>query len=129
MAARFSRWMLAAIVAVAPLGAASGCGHSRLSAAATKPMSPAEGAGDYKQSPGGPLEKPVVPRPSGEPSAGEITACPPRCNADGSWAGCGLKRPRGEGCQGCTPRCLGKGSSDVGWYDCNGALIVPRRCN
>ena len=93
-------------------------------------MSPAEGAADYKYSPGGPHERPVVPSPSGEPSSGPagVVHCPPTCNADGSWSGCGLKKSRGEACQGCSPKCKGKGSADEGWYDCNGVLIVQRQC-
>jgi len=128
------RSLLALVVTLAPLGAgfATGAcaGRSEVSAAATKPMSPAEGAADYKDSPGGPHMKPVIPSPSGEPSAGpaEVANCPPKCNADGTWYGCGLKKPRGSACQGCTPTCKAKGTADEGWYDCSGVLIAQRKC-
>jgi len=102
-------------------------------AAGTKPMSPAEGAADYKDNPMGPHERPPVPTTGGEPTAsapspGEDPACPPKCSPDGSWVGCGLKKPRGTKCMGCTPKCKAKGSADEGWYDCTGVLIILRPC-
>lgn len=120
----------ALIVLLLSTALAACAGENRVSASATKPMSPAEGAADYKHSPAGPAEKPVVPAPSGEPGvkAPEIVECPPKCNADGSWSGCGLKKSRGSQCQGCAPKCKGKGTPDEGWYDCNGVLIVQRPC-
>ncbi|MBI2394482.1 MAG: hypothetical protein HYV09_33235 [Deltaproteobacteria bacterium] len=122
----------AVVVVLAPLALTFACTSTpRGSAAATRPTSPADGAADYKYNPGGPHEKPIVPVPSGEPTAPagvEITDCPPKCNPDGSWSGCGLKKPRGAACQGCTPKCKGKGTPDEGWYDCNGVLIAQRRC-
>lgn len=125
------RSLFAVLISLAPLAllSVSACNNgTRASAAATKPQSPAEGAADYKYSPGGPHEKPIIPAPSGEPTAGEITDCPPKCNPEGAWIGCGLKKPRGSQCQGCTPKCKGKGTPDEGWYDCNGVLIVQRQC-
>lgn len=102
----------------------------QVSAAATKPLSPAEGAKDYDVNPGGPFEKPIIPSPSGEPSAGptEVADCPPTCGANGAWIGCGLKKARGSKCEGCTPKCKAKGTPDEGWYDCAGVLIVQRAC-
>lgn len=114
-----------------PAGIAA-CRQNRVTAAATKPMSPADGAHDYKEQPGGPLIPPVVPTASADPGATEPEAgppdCPPKCRGDGSWIGCGLKKPRGSGCHGCEPKCKGKGTQDEGWYDCSGVLIVARPC-
>jgi hypothetical protein len=127
------RLLLRRAVFLAPIGAAvlamSACARNQVSAAASKPLSPAEGTADYKYSPGGPHERPTVPSPTGkEPTTGEVSDCPPRCNADGSWSGCGLKKSRGSDCQGCTPTCKAKDTPDEGWYDCSGMLIVPRKC-
>lgn len=125
------RTAFALVVSLAPLGAAlavSACSGNRATAAQTRPSGPADGAADYKYSPGGPHERPLIPSPSGEPTAGEIADCPPRCNADGSWGGCGLKKSRGSDCQGCAPKCKAKSTPDEGWYDCNGVLIVQRQC-
>ncbi len=119
-----------AFLAVAPF-AMQACGGGATTAAATKPMSPAEGAADYKENPMGPAERPPVPHPSGEPSASGAPAgldCPPKCGPDGAWIGCGLKKPRGTKCDGCNPKCKAKGSADEGWYDCTGVLIVLRQC-
>lgn len=99
---------------------------------ATKPMSPADGAKDYDQTPPGP----AYPEPletgqsaGGRPGSTEqSTACPPRCGVDGAWRGCGLKSPRGGPCPGCTPTCTHKRMPEEGWYDCAGALIVRAVC-
>lgn len=123
---RVIRTLVLLLASVASLTSCGGA--SRVNAGATKPMSPAEGAGDYKHSPGGPHETPIIPTPGGEPNAGEVTDCPPKCNAAGAWIGCGLKKPRGSACEGCTPTCKGKGTADEGWYDCTGMLIVQRKC-
>ncbi len=129
------RHLLALTIAVAPFAAhfVAACDNNRVSAAATKPMSPADGAGDHKSSPGGENLKPVVPESSNDPGAtgGSSPAaadCPPKCNSDGAWSGCGLTKPRGGACQGCTPKCKGKGTKDEGWYDCSGVLIAQRAC-
>ncbi|MGZ6066650.1 MAG: hypothetical protein ACXWVM_29900 [Polyangiales bacterium] len=109
-----------------------------MSAETTKPMGPADGAADYKQnSMGPPLDKPIVPVPSGEPTKPPkepggpeptVVECPPTCSPQGGWIGCGLTKIRGSKCQGCTPKCKGKGTPDEGWYDCAGVLIVNRPC-
>ena len=95
-------------------------------------MSPAEGAADYKDNPMGPATAPVVPTTGGEPNAPGSAAtepvCPPKCGADASWIGCGLPKPRGTQCTGCTPKCKAKGTADEGWYDCSGILIVRHPC-
>ncbi len=122
---------VALVLTIAPVGAVA-CQQNRVTAAATKPLSPAEGANDYKENPGGPLVRPAVPEASGEPGSGDPEPgppdCPPKCRGDGSWIGCGLKKPRGSGCHGCEPKCKGKGTQDEGWYDCSGVLIVARPC-
>lgn len=126
-----TRTLVALLLVALPLASAGACsGNNRMSAAATKPMGPANGAGDYKDNPGGPHGHAVVPVASGEPNApgSAIEHCPPSCNADGSWTGCGLKKPRGNGCKGCEPKCKGKSTIDEGWYDCNGVLIAARNC-
>lgn len=98
-------------------------------AAVSKPMSPAEGAKDYDQNPGGPLQKPIVPAGSAEPnSSPPVAECPPTCSPQGGWIGCGLTKIRGSKCEGCVPKCKAKGSADEGWYDCSGVLIIARPC-
>ena len=125
-----TRLLLALCLAALPLASIGACGPgSRVSAAATKPTGPANGAGDYKDSPGGPATPPVVPTASGgEPAAGVQPDCPPKCGSDGAWYGCGLKKPRGGNCGGCAPKCKGKGTSTEGWFDCNGMMIAERKC-
>jgi len=104
------------------------CEVARQTTSVTKPMSPADGAKDYDVDRGGPSLRPVVPSGGAEPESSRVD-CPPQCDADtGMWEGCGLKRPTGSKCQGCTPRCRGKSTESVGWYDCSGVLIVARRC-
>lgn len=126
---------LAALVALLPAGVAvaSACGPSSpVGAHATKPLSPADGAKDYAGDPPGP----DTPTPIGSgPGVGarpgsteQPTGCPPRCGADGSWRGCGLRSPRAGSCAACTPTCSGKGTGDEGWYDCSGILIVRGAC-
>ncbi len=132
-----TRLLVALCLVVVPLASIGACHHvphsERASAGATKPTGPAEGAGDYWNNPGGPAtapQPPVTGDPRAEPTEtppGED--CPPKCSADGSWIGCGLKKPRGTGCTGCVPKCKGKGTSDEGWYDCNGVLIAQRKCS
>lgn len=117
-----TRILFAFALALLPVGACSNTANT----AATKPMSPANGAADYKDSPGGPHEPAVVPSGSGEPNS--PSDCPPKCSEEGSWIGCGLKKPRGTGCKGCTPKCKGKGTTMEGWYDCNGVMIAERKC-
>lgn len=122
------RALIVALLALAPLASIGACsGSNAVSAAATKPTGPANGAADYKDSPGGPATPPVVPTASGEP--GSASDCPPKCGDDGAWIGCGLKKPRGTGCKGCTPKCKGKGTSMEGWFDCNGVMIAERKCD
>jgi hypothetical protein len=126
-----TRILLALCLAVVPLASIGACGHTdRVNAAASKPMSPANGAADYDKSPGGPATAPTPPTVGTgvEPIAQPSDDCPPRCADDGSWMGCGLKKPRGTGCKGCTPKCKGKDSADEGWYDCNGVMIAQRKC-
>lgn len=121
-----TRIILAACLAVLPFASAFACVSSdRVNAAATKPTSPANGAADYKDSPGGPHVAPGVPNPNpgAEPNGAVDDQCPPKCAPDGSWKACGLKKPRGSGCTGCTPKCKGDG-----WYDCSGVLIVAAKC-
>lgn len=120
------RPLFAIVLAALPLAIAPACSSNRVNAAATKPTSPANGAADYKDNPGGPIAPPVVPKASGEPVAEDD--CPPRCGDEGAWVGCGLKKPRGSNCKGCTPKCKSKGSIDEGWYDCNGVMIAQRKC-
>jgi hypothetical protein len=110
----------------------AGCPRrNEATAGATRPMGPAEGASDYKYSPGGPHEPAAVPQASGEPEADAPPAsdCPPKCGSDGAWTGCGLNKPRGANCQNCVPKCKGKGTKDEGWYDCAGMLIAQRACS
>jgi hypothetical protein len=102
-------------------------------AAVTKPMGPAEGAKDYEENPGGPLQKPPIPvggkqEPKSTGPSPEVEQCPPTCSPQGGWIGCGLTKIRGSKCEGCTPKCKGKGSADEGWYDCAGVLIIARAC-
>lgn len=121
-----TRLLMLFALALCPLAAAPACGGgSRVSAAATKPTGPANGAADFKDSPGGPHTPPVVPTTGTEPTANAAADdCPPRCGDDGAWSGCGLKKPRGTDCKGCTPKCKGDG-----WYDCKGMMIAERKCN
>jgi hypothetical protein len=129
-----TRVLLALCLVVAPLAAIGACGPhpERVNAAATKPTSPANGAADYKDSPGGPAVAPTPPTVGTEPVPPTPVAtpddCPPKCSDDGSWIGCGLKKPRGTACKGCTPKCKGKGTLNEGWYDCNGVMIAERKC-
>ena len=131
-----NRVLLAVVLALVPCVSIGACGPQpeRVNAAATKPTSPANGAADYNYSPGGPAVAPTPPTVGTEPpSGGTVTGppaedCPPKCSEDGSWTGCGLKKPRGAGCKGCTPKCKGKGTVDEGWYDCNGVMIAQRKC-
>ena len=64
---------------------------------------------------------------SGPPST-TVDDCPPSCGPDGSWFGCGLRKPRGNLCAGCKPRCKGRDTKDEGWYDCQGVEIVAHKC-
>ncbi len=129
-----TRILVALALAILPLASVGACvGTDRVNAAASKPTSPANGAGDYKDNPGGPHVAPTVPTvtPGAEPTTAAAATedeCPPRCSEDGSWIGCGLKKPRGTGCKGCTPKCKGKGTATEGWYDCNGVMIAERKC-
>jgi hypothetical protein len=121
------RTLFALVLALAPLASIGACtGSNAATAAATKPTSPANGAGDYNASPGGPHESPVIPTASGEPNASGD--CPPKCSDDGSWTGCGLKKPRGSNCKGCAPKCK-KTAKEEGWYDCSGMMIAERKCD
>jgi hypothetical protein len=128
------RFVCALALVSACFGAAVACTkqNRETPAAVTKPMGPAEGAKDYEQNPAGPLQKPIVPIGSSEPkNAGgspEVEQCPPTCSPQGGWIGCGLTKIRGSKCEGCTPKCKGKGSPDEGWYDCAGVLIIARPC-
>ena len=133
MLARILRTCLVAAVVLVPLWA---CGASQnVGAQATKPESPADGAKDYDVTPGG---EPTSVDSSGLPptegsttgsAAAKALDCPPKCTGDGVWVGCGLKKPRGSKCQGCTPKCKQKGTVDEGWYDCAGVLIVQGECS
>jgi len=129
-----TRLLLALLLAAVPLAAMPACGHTdRANAAATKPTGPANGAADYQYAPGGPHTAPTPPTVGTEPGAttaepAPSSDCPPSCSPDGSWIGCGLSKPRGSGCKGCTPKCKGKGTADEGWYDCNGVMIAQRKC-
>jgi hypothetical protein len=128
---RIARFLSACLLlvsgSIATFGA--GCEASRSATSVTKPMSPADGAKDYDVDPGGPSQRP--PGPNGgkaEPEATRVD-CPPTCDKDtGMWEGCGLLKPTGGKCQGCEPRCRGKGTESEGWYDCSGVQIVARRC-
>lgn len=126
------RVVFALLLAIAPLASIGACtGSNVATAAATKPTSPANGAGDYKESPGGPVAPPVVPTASGEPTSAPTVAesdCPPKCGDEGAWTGCGLKKPRGSNCKGCTPKCK-KTAKEEGWFDCSGMMIAERNCN
>ncbi len=119
------------VVALFGFSTALACGaHQSISqtTAATKPMSPADGAKDYEKG-GGPHEPPVMPTASGEkPTSPGKPDCPPQCTPAGAWVGCGLPKPRNSNCTGCTPKCKSKGTPDEGWYDCSGVLIVARAC-
>lgn len=129
-----TRVLFALCLGILPLASTFACGHTdRVNAAATKPTGPANGAADYKDSPGGPHTAPTPPtvgtEPAGAPAEATATDdCPPKCNDDGSWSGCGLKKPRGTNCKGCVPKCKSKGTVDEGWYDCNGVMIAQRKC-
>jgi hypothetical protein len=130
--ARVVRASFAASLALAPL-LACGAGQN-VGAQGTKPDSPATGAKDYDVTPGG---EPTGTDATGlPPSEGSSTAaaatppdCPPKCTGDNVWVGCGLKKPRGSKCAGCTPKCKKKGTVDEGWYDCTGVLIVQANCS
>lgn len=130
-----TRTLVALALAILPLASAGACvGTDRVNAAASKPTSPANGAADYQYNPGGPHVAPTVPTvgPGTEPTTAAAAVedeCPPRCSEDGSWIGCGLKKPRGSACKGCTPKCKGKGTANEGWYDCNGVMIAERKCS
>jgi hypothetical protein len=130
---RITRITLASVVALAPLLACGGA--QNVGAQATKPDSPATGAKDYDVTPGG---EPTGTDATGlPPTAGSTTGsaaaaapdCPPKCTGDNVWVGCGLKKPRGSKCSGCTPKCKQKGTVDEGWYDCAGVLIVLGECS
>ena len=127
--------LLCVSIALAPL-LACGTVPKRINAGATQPQSPADGAGDDQIHPNENLGKEAVSAaPTTGPEAPQATSsaaaaqpdCPPRC-ADGGWIGCGLKKPRGTACTGCTPKCKRKGTVDEGWYDCAGVLIVQSSC-
>ena len=129
------RWLAPLLLVAAPLIASSSCGGATTpTAASTKPMSPAEGAGDYNPQNGSEAAGlPTAPIASGAPSASagavEASDCPPKCADDGGWIGCGVKKSRGKGCATCAaPKCKNKGTPDEGWYDCTGVLIVPHDC-
>lgn len=126
---------LVAVISLA-LGPAIACGASQqVGAQATKPDSPAGGAKDYDVTPGGtPTQSDATglpPPDSSSSAAAEPVApdCPPKCTGDDVWVGCGLKKPRGSKCSGCTPKCKRKGTVDEGWYDCAGVLIVQAKCS
>ena len=105
------------------------CETPREATGLTKPQSPADGAGDYKDNPAGPVGPAVLPSADPRP-LGESAPCPPTCSETGAWMGCGLARPRmtSESCRTCPATCTTKGADGEGWYDCKGTLIAARHC-
>ena len=134
MLARIARTVFVGLVALAPVLA---CGGQNVGAQATKPQSPAEGSKDYDVTPGGEptgVDATGLPPTEGAPGSSSAAPqvapdCPPKCTGDNVWVGCGLKKPRGTKCAGCTPKCKRKGTVDEGWYDCAGVLIVQGNCS
>ena len=135
MRARLLRFAFATSLVLTPLLACGGSGQN-VGAQATKPASPADGAKDYDVTPGGEptgTDATGLPPPEGAGSSSAASPvaidCPPKCTGDNVWVGCGLKKPRGSKCAGCTPKCKRKGTVDEGWYDCAGVLIVQANCS
>ncbi|MFI5299347.1 MAG: hypothetical protein ACHREM_14730 [Polyangiales bacterium] len=122
------RWTSSAIVA-AVVSSLFACAATRQATAITKPQSPAEGAGDYEGAVQ-PLERPIVPTSDPGVDDERTKRCPPLCDDDGKWSGCGLveRKDNGSSCKGCAAKCRTPGSSGEGWYDCNGILIAARTC-